>query len=149
MEEILFALAEIPPPPFGGPLQAPNTHNADGRLRVLVVDDEHLIADTLCAILNDHDFSAVAAHSGAEAIEAARKLRPDVVLSDVLMPRMSGVELGIQLRSEFPGIKVFLFSGQTATTKMLHGAEEQGHHFELFPKPIHPDELMARLRGLY
>ncbi|HEX8710637.1 MAG TPA: response regulator [Terracidiphilus sp.] len=149
MGEILFALADIPPPPFGGLLHAPKTDNADGRLRVLVVDDEHLIADTLCAILNDHDFDAAAAYSGAEAIEAARKLRPDVVLSDVLMPRMSGVELGIQLRSEFPGIKIFLFSGQTATTEMLHSAEEQGHRFELFPKPIHPDELMARLRGIY
>jgi hypothetical protein len=55
--------------------------------------------------------------------------------------------LGIQLCSEFSGIKIFLFSGQAATTAMIHRAEADGHYFELFPKPIHPDELIARLKG--
>ncbi len=146
--EILFALAGTPPPPFGDQLKVPNFRTGDGRLRVLVVDDECLIADTLCVILNENGFEAVAAHSGPEALAAARNLRPDVVLSDVLMPRMSGVELGVQLRKDFPGIKIILFSGQTATSRLILRAEEEGHHFELFPKPIHPDELMTRLRGL-
>lgn len=147
--EILLAFSEVPPPPFEGWPEKSNTQSGDGRLRVLVVDDEHLIAETLCAILNEHGFDATAAHSGVEAINAVRSQQPDVVLSDVLMPRMSGVELGIELRKEFPEIKIFLFSGQTATSKMIRQAEEEGYHFELFPKPIHPEELMARLRGLY
>jgi DNA-binding response OmpR family regulator len=147
--EILYAFADAPPPPFGGHLESLGPRARDGRMRVLVVDDEHLIADTLCAILNEHQFDAIAAHNGLEALEAARNLRPDVVLSDVLMPRMSGVDLAIQLRNEFPEIRVFLFSGQTATSGLILDAEEKGHHFELFPKPIHPDELMARLRNPY
>jgi len=102
---------------------------------------------SICAILEENGFDATGAYSGSDAISAARKLRPDIVLSDVLMPRMSGVELGIQLRSEFPSIKIFLFSGQAATTAMIHRAEAEGHYFELFPKPIHPDELIKRLRG--
>jgi DNA-binding response OmpR family regulator len=132
---------------MGGELEAPHAGRSDGHLRVLVVDDEYLITDTICAILNENGFQATGAYSGSDAISAARKLRPDIVLSDVMMPRMSGVELGIQLRSEFPGIKIFLFSGQAATTAMIHRAEADGHYFELFPKPIHPDELIARLKG--
>lgn len=147
--EMVFMLAEVPPAvvaEFPG-AHAPRT--AHEPLRVLVVDDEHLITDTICAILQENGFEAVGAYNGVEAIEAARSLHPDVVLSDVLMPRMSGVELGIRLRREYPGITVFLFSGQAATSEMIHRAEAEGHHFDLFPKPIHPEELMARLRGLY
>jgi len=130
-----------------GSLDESNTELSDGRLRVLVVDDEHLITDTVCAILKENGFDATGVYNGSDAISAARKQRPDIVLSDVLMPRMSGVELGIQLRREFPDIKIFLFSGQAATKAMIHRAEEEGHYFELLPKPIHPDELITKLRG--
>ena len=130
-----------------GGLGESNTERSGGQLRVLVVDDEHLITDTICAILNENGFDATGTYSGSDAISAARQLRPDIILSDVLMPRMSGVELGIELRREFPDIKIVLFSGQAATTAMIHRAEAEGHYFELFPKPIHPDELIARLRG--
>jgi DNA-binding response OmpR family regulator len=146
-EGTLLLLSELPPPPIRNRLEESNTEHSDGRLRVLVVDDEHLITDTICEILKENGFDATGAYSGPEAISAARRLHPDIILSDVLMPRMSGVELGIQLRSEFPDIKIFLFSGQAATTAMIHRAEAEGHYFELFPKPIHPDELIARLRG--
>jgi len=116
--------------------------------RVLVVDDERLIAETVTAILNANGFEAVEAHNGEEALEAARKVRPDIVLSDVLMPKMSGVELGIKIRLEFPGTRIFLFSGQAATSELMRKAQDDGYTFELFPKPIHPEELIAKLRGL-
>jgi DNA-binding response OmpR family regulator len=147
LEESLFVLSKIPPPAFPHQPEEPSRHRGDGRLRVLVVDDEYLITDTLCTILNEHGFEAVAAYNGPEAIETARKLRPEIVLSDALMPKMSGVELGIQLRKAFPEMKIILFSGQAATSEMIHRAQAEGHFFELFPKPIHPDELMARLRA--
>ncbi len=147
LEGTLLLLSEVPPPPMGDGLEASHTDGKVGRLRVLVVDDEYLITDTICAILNENGFAATGAYSGSDAILAARKLRPDIVLSDVMMPRMSGVELGILLRSEFPGVKVFLFSGQAATSAMINRAQADGHYFELFPKPIHPDELITRLKG--
>lgn len=147
LEGMLLLLSEPPPSFFDGEFGEAKTQNSDGRLRVLVVDDEHLITDTICAILKENGFEASGAYSGSEAISAARKLRPDVVLSDVQMPKMSGVELGIKLRNEFPDMKICLFSGQAATTSMIHRAEAEGHYFELFPKPIHPDELIARLKG--
>lgn len=117
-------------------------------LRVLVVDDERLIAETVTAILNENGFEAVEAYTGEEALEAARKFHPDIVLSDVLMPKMSGVELGIKIHREFPGTRVFLFSGQAATSELMRKAQDDGCTFELLPKPIHPEELIAKLSGL-
>jgi len=117
-------------------------------MRVLVVDDERLITDTICAILNQNGFSAVGVYSGAEALEAADELRPHVVLSDVLMPSMSGVDLGIKLQIMFPDTKVILLSGHAATAVMIQRAEADGHKFTLFPKPIHPEDLISRLRNL-
>jgi DNA-binding response OmpR family regulator len=117
-------------------------------MRVLVVDDEHLITDTICAILNANGFSAVGAYNGLEALQTAIEVRPEIVLSDVLMPGMSGVDLGIKLRDQFPDVKIVLLSGQTSTSGMIQRAEADGHHFTLFPKPIHPDDLIARLRNL-
>ena len=117
-------------------------------MRVLVVDDERLITDTICAILNENGFDAFGAYSGVEALEAASELRPQIVLSDVMMPKMSGVDLGIKLRSLYPEMKVALLSGQAATAGMIQRAEADGHRFILIPKPIHPDALIARLKDL-
>jgi CheY-like chemotaxis protein len=130
-----------PPQPLDGHVPATSRTN----LRVLVVDDERLIADTVAMILSQHGFSAVAAYSGEQAIEAARTQQPDIVLSDVLMPKMTGVELGIRIRSEYPQARVLLFSGQAATSELMRKAHDDGHDFELFPKPIHPEELIAKL----
>lgn len=149
----------MPPQPFyeattgagatDGAGKADSAETADGRVRprVLVVDDERLIAQTVAAILNQNGFEALAAFSGDEALETARKVRPDIVLSDVLMPRMSGVELGMQVRSELPRTRVILFSGQAATTELMRKAHDAGYSFELVPKPIHPEELVSRLKG--
>lgn len=117
-------------------------------MRVLVVDDEQLITDTLCAILNESGFDAHGAYGGIEALEAVAEYQPHIVLSDVMMPRMSGVELGIQLRNLYPETKVILFSGQTATSGMIQRAQAEGHRFDLIPKPIHPRDLIARLKSL-
>jgi DNA-binding response OmpR family regulator len=112
------------------------------------VDDEQLIAQTVAAILNANGFDAVKSYNGEEALDAARKHQPHIVLTDVLMPRMSGVELDVRLRKEFPATRVLLFSGQAATSELMRRAQEEGYNFELFPKPIHPDDLIAKLRAL-
>jgi DNA-binding response OmpR family regulator len=146
VDAIAWLLADEARPIFPEAKTQQNTKAGRTRLRVLVVDDEHLIADTVTAILNNNGFEAGEAYSGEEAMERARQMRPDIVLSDVLMPRMSGVELGIQLRREFPDARIYLFSGQAATTELMRRAQAEGYDFELLPKPIHPEELLARLR---
>ena len=114
--------------------------------RILVVDDEVIIADTIVQILNRNGFIAEAAYSGAEAIETARRTCPDLLLSDVLMPQIDGVEAAIAIRELCPDTRIVLFSGQAATVEILERAKERGHTFELLPKPIHPTQLIKHLR---
>lgn len=135
-----------PPPPPPHPSEDGGRGAARTTLRVLVVDDEPLIADTLSTILAESGFSATAAYSAEEALAAARTEQPDIVISDVLMPKMTGVELGIRLRKELPEARVILFSGQAATSELMRKAQTEGYIFELFPKPIHPEELIAKLK---
>jgi CheY-like chemotaxis protein len=114
--------------------------------RILVVDDEKVIADTIVQILNRDGFIAEAAYGGEEAIERARRHCPDLVLSDVLMPQIDGVEAAIAIRNNCPDTRIILFSGQAATVEILARARERGHTFELLPKPIHPTQLIKHLR---
>ncbi len=115
--------------------------------KVLVVDDERVIADTLVIILNRSGFEATAAYSGERAVEVAQTLRPDMVISDVIMADISGIDAAIRIRSLLPDCKILLFSGQAATADLLEGARTQGHEFEILAKPVHPQDLLARLRA--
>ena len=75
-----------------------NTTPPTASTRILVVDDEPLIADTIVQILNRSGFIAEAAYGGREAIDAARRLTPELILSDVLMPHIDGVEAAIAIQ---------------------------------------------------
>ncbi len=115
--------------------------------KVLVADDERVIADTLSIILNQSGFDATAVYSGERAVEIARTLKPDMLISDVIMTDMNGIDAAIQIRGMLPGCKILLFSGQAATADLLDHARVQGHEFEILAKPVHPQDLLARLRS--
>ena len=115
--------------------------------RVIVVDDERVIADTLATILNRAGFNATAAYTGSQAVELARSEKPDLIISDVMMPDMNGIEAAIHIREFLPACKVLLFSGQAATADLLENARAQGHEFEILGKPVHPSDLLAKLSG--
>ncbi len=115
-------------------------------LRVLIVDDEQLIADTLARILTLNGFVATAVYNGDAALASLSTLCPDIVLTDVRMPGRNGVETGILIREQCPKTRVVLFSGQAGVADLLQQAREKGHGFELWPKPLHPKELVRRLR---
>lgn len=112
-----------------------------------MVDDEHVIADTLATILCQQGYDASAVYSGIEAVRMAHQVRPDLLISDVDMPDMNGIETAIRIRGFLPGCKILLFSGQGATADLLESARKQGHDFELVCKPVHPRDLLAKLRG--
>jgi CheY-like chemotaxis protein len=118
----------------------------DSRSKVLIVDDQRLIADTLAEILANAGFDAVAAYDGFDALDKASRFLPNWVVTDVLMPRMNGVELAIALRKNFPGSSILLFSGQAGISEILQSGVNQGYQFELIAKPIHPMRLIERLR---
>ena len=112
---------------------------------VLVVDDESAIADTVAEILSRSGYAAMTAYDANEALESALMTPPDMLITDVIMPGMSGVELGIKMRRMFPECKILLFSGQAATIDLLAMANGAGHHFNLLHKPIHPKDLLAHV----
>jgi len=64
------------------------------------------------------------------------------------MPEMSGIELALQIRESCPDCKVLLFSGQAATANLLEKARADGHDFELLSKPVHPSDLLAKIRAV-
>lgn len=117
----------------------------DGKPRIFVVDDEQIIAVTLAAILNQAGFHAVAFHLPHEALEAAQTGRPDLLLTDVVMPKLSGIDLAIQVRELLPLCKVLLFSGMPDTASLLTKSAAQGHTFQVLAKPIHPSELLREV----
>jgi DNA-binding response OmpR family regulator len=71
-----------------------------------------------------------------------------MLLSDVMMPGLSGIEAAIEIFKSIPECKVLLFSGQAGTAELLDDARVRGHKFEILHKPVHPHELLARLRAL-
>jgi DNA-binding response OmpR family regulator len=113
--------------------------------RVFVVDDEQVIADSLAAILNMSGFEAKAFYEGESVLAACAINCPDCVISDVVMPGISGIEMAVEIGRRYPTCKVLLFSGQAATADMLDVARKAGHEFEVILKPVHPTELLARL----
>jgi CheY-like chemotaxis protein len=115
--------------------------------RVLVADDEQVIANTLAIILNQAGFEARAVYSGEMVIEALESFQPSMLISDVIMTGMTGIEAAIAVRKKMPNCKVLLFSGQAATADLLEKARADGHEFEILAKPVHPTDLLAKLRG--
>jgi CheY-like chemotaxis protein len=115
--------------------------------KVLVVDDERVIADTLAMILNQSGFDARAVYSGEKAVEMASTCAPDMLITDVIMADLNGIDAAIMIRSLLPKIKILLFSGQAATADLLEKARAKGYEFEILAKPVHPQDLLSRLQA--
>jgi DNA-binding NtrC family response regulator len=113
--------------------------------RVLVVDDEKCIADTLAAILNTYGYEAIPFYDAESALADCEVRFPELVVSDVVMPGMNGVDMAVLIRERHPSCKILLFSGQATTANILEEARSRGYDFELLAKPIHPTDLLARL----
>ena len=113
---------------------------------VLVVDDEHLIADTMTEILKRSGFQAVCAYDGRSGLELALEVNPDFVVTDVVMPKMNGIQLAIAIRKALPTTEIFLLSGQAGIAEIVEHGRKEGYLFELIAKPVHPEKLIQRLR---
>lgn len=116
--------------------------------RVLILDDEQVIANTLALILNRSGYEARAVYTGEAAVETARQISPDFLISDVILHGMTGLDAAIRIAQIVPTCRIILFSGQAATADLLQEAEAAGHHFELLSKPVHPKALIQRLAEL-
>lgn len=125
-----------------------STSGATRRMRILVVDDEHLIADSLVEILTMFGFDASCRYSGSQAIDRANTEAFDVLITDVVMNEMTGIEAAIEICKVLPTCKVLLMSGNTRTSEMLKAALEQGHDFDIVAKPVHPSVILDRLKAM-
>ncbi len=112
---------------------------------VLVVDDEPLIAETLAAILNASGVAALTAPDAQSALEVAALTPPDLLITDVAMPGINGIDLAIEVTRTISDCEVILFSGQASTADMLSTLHGAGREFVTMTKPVHPSDLLARV----
>jgi CheY-like chemotaxis protein len=112
---------------------------------IYVLDDEPIIAETLSLILKRFGYEVTKFTSSLEALEAIRTSPPDLLLSDVAIPGMTGIEVAIRIIEEKIPTKVLLLSGQTVTVEHLQEAAQRGYEFKVLPKPISPRDLLMHL----
>jgi DNA-binding response OmpR family regulator len=112
---------------------------------VLIVDDESVIADTLSMILSQSGYACIAAYDAESALEVVRLTPPQLLISDVVMPGLNGMDLSVEVRALVPDCKVLLFSGQAGTVDLLADPKYALHNFVLLNKPVHPRELLSHI----
>jgi CheY-like chemotaxis protein len=113
--------------------------------RILVVDDECRLADTLAAILERAGYSSTAVYSPVEALAAVKTAPPELIISDVMMPVMNGVQFAGEADRLHPGIRILLISGHAGTQDLVEAARANGFSLDLLAKPVAPQELLAKV----
>lgn len=104
--------------------------------QILVVDDEPLIADTLTLIFQRSGYTAQSAYNGEEALRTVENFLPDVLITDVAMPGMSGTKLAADISRMLPKCRILLHSGDASASSLLR------YEFPLLPKPSHPKAIL-------
>src|ERR1700692_4356729 len=115
---------------------------------ILVVDDERRIADTLAAIFHQAGYAVSVAYSGEDALACVAASQPSLIVTDVVMPGVSCIELAKTIRASYPNCPVLLFSGNADTEQLLNSEKEQGHVFEVLAKPVRPLQILAKVASL-
>jgi two-component system, OmpR family, response regulator len=120
---------------------------ADGNpINVLVVDDEAVLAEMVSMALRYEGWNIATAGDGAAALESARSQRPDVVVLDVMLPDMSGLDVLRKLREENPQLPVLLLTAKDAVEDRIAGLTAGGDDY--VTKPFSLEEVVLRLRAL-
>jgi len=118
------------------------------RKNVLVIDDNETVASTMAMVLRSAGFNAVAAFDPEVALALLQRESFHLLLSDVMMPKMSGVELAMEAREHRYVPQVLLMSGMSSTCDLLEPARNRGYAFEMLPKPSHPIEVINKVNQL-
>ena len=117
-------------------------------LRVLIADNRQAAAEFMAETLANYGYHATAVYSGEKAVESAARLRPDVLISEVIMPGMTGIEAAILIRLMIPSCRMILYAEQGLTRELFERARCQGHQFETLEKPIEPKALLTFLAAV-
>ena len=116
------------------------------KIRLLLVEDEQTLAGIIADTLSEKGFEVTVAHDGEAGLRAFRGSRPDVVVSDVMMPCMDGFTFVGRLRREAPGVPVLFLSARSAAEDVVQGFETGGNDY--LRKPFAMSELIVRVRAL-
>lgn len=119
-----------------------------GSRKIMIVDDEETIADTLALIFSSNGYDARTAYSAEQALELLEVWRPDLAVIDVVLPGMNGIEFAIFLKASYPDVHFLLFSGQPGTGTLLEEAKRKGHLFDILAKPLHPTFMLATVANM-
>jgi DNA-binding NtrC family response regulator len=117
-------------------------------IHVFVVDDQPFVASTLADILRLSGFSAIPFTNPREALQAARFDSPDLLISEIEMPKLSGIDLAIQLKAMYLDSNILLVSRHADCLDLLDQARRIGHDFHASQRSIGPRRLIAELRGM-
>ncbi|RXH55220.1 response regulator [Granulicella sibirica] len=111
--------------------------------RILVVDDEHLTADTLGLIFHKNGFEVRTAYSSEEAIACARDFQPELLLCDITMPGKDGIELMVEIGKAFPACQILVLTGYYSNLSPVHDhVRKMPHPARVLTKPCNPRELL-------
>ncbi|SEB88833.1 response regulator [Terriglobus roseus] len=111
-------------------------------IRTYVVDDDVIVASSLAAILRLHGFWVKSFTDPTEALASALSEPPELLVSDIVMPALSGIELALQIKALCPTCKILLFSGEAANVDFHEDAERIDANLHIIPKPMHPSKLL-------
>jgi two-component system, OmpR family, response regulator MtrA len=112
--------------------------------RVLVVDDDPALAEMLTIVLRGEGFDTAVVGDGTRALPAVRDLRPDVVLLDLMLPGMNGIDVCRAIRTE-SGVPIVMLTAKSDTVDVVLGLESGADDYVV--KPFKPKELVARIRA--
>lgn len=110
--------------------------------RILVVDDDRPIADSLCTILDSAGHKSLCAYSAFEAVLHIPSFRPQLIIADVIMPEKTGIELASELHRSLPELPIILLSGNAGTEELLRQSGMQHDGVLVLAKPFPPRELL-------
>lgn len=113
--------------------------------KILVVEDEAVVLHTLVLILKQHGYEVKAARDGTEAMTAGPIFHPDILLCDINLPDIDGIQIALNLRKELGHLRVVLLSGEISSAELLEEAKKQGYQFEVLAKPTEPQQLLRVL----
>jgi DNA-binding NtrC family response regulator len=116
--------------------------------KVLIVDDEHAISDSLAQIFLLRGYLVRTAYSAELAIEVLAEWKPSLAIIDVVLPKMSGIDLAILIKENYPSCHVLLVSGQLVTSDLADEAAQNGHVFDILAKPVPLPDLLETASAL-
>ena len=133
-----------------GPAGVAEAHGSTSpRPTAVVADDEFHVVELIAMLLETLGVQVVKAYDGEQALQAVLELRPRLLITDVVMPGISGTEAAISISKFLPECKTLLFLDSVIGKELAESARSRGFNFELIEKPLHPQELLQKIRSSF